>query len=411
MRTINANTLAELQATEMRPFMLLEMVIDGTAYRYTNCDVPLYSGRRVIGDILRENCSALGAWADGDNNATSTQETFGGEKTFKFFVASAGSGNLARRTISLGDVFNTQTSIEIKVYNDLIGVRGDIDYFRLQIRLSTTLSFLVGFASDGLYVSDGPSWNEVGTNIVDQNAWSTWRFVINHAVEASATVDIYKDNVLQAQEVDCSETGSGWTAGDIELTQYGYTINNAISYVDYLKIDDGLVAANSEAALFTPLGFTINPISYSLANIVDQAQIVIDNLDQIMTSVFVGGTPQGETATISFVAVDSSGAVIGAPLVLFEGEIDSWGLDEEKLNVTLTNIFSQWSRQTVALHSASCRWKVFKGTECGYAGGGTWCDRSYSRCSALGNTANFGGFRFIPAFSDKPIIWGPKENE
>ena len=39
-----------------------------------------------------------------------------------------------------------------------------------------------------------------------------------------------------------------------------------------------------------------------------------------------------------------------------------------------------------------CRWKVFKGTQCGYAGAATACDRSFAACIALANQARFGGF-------------------
>lgn len=42
-----------------------------------------------------------------------------------------------------------------------------------------------------------------------------------------------------------------------------------------------------------------------------------------------------------------------------------------------------------------CR-HVFKNTFCGYVGGETWCDKTFKRCKSLDNTANFGGFRYMP---------------
>lgn len=39
-----------------------------------------------------------------------------------------------------------------------------------------------------------------------------------------------------------------------------------------------------------------------------------------------------------------------------------------------------------------CRYKVFKGDRCGYAGIETACDRTLTRCIALANNARFGGF-------------------
>ena len=45
MRDIDASILAELQTSELRPFMLLNMTIDGEPYFFTDCDIPLYFGK------------------------------------------------------------------------------------------------------------------------------------------------------------------------------------------------------------------------------------------------------------------------------------------------------------------------------------------------------------------------------
>jgi len=158
---------------------------------------------------------------------------------------------------------------------------------------------------------------------------------------------------------------------------------------------------------YASLGFSIGGINYSAQNIVDSVEIAIDNLDSVMTSLFVGGTPQGSTVTLDLVVLNASYAIVGdASATIFEGTIDAWDLDEERCAITLTSAFSQWAQKTLAKHSASCRWKEFKGTECAYAGGETWCDRTYARCLAIGNTANFGGFRWLPSIIDKEIWWG-----
>ena len=43
-----------------------------------------------------------------------------------------------------------------------------------------------------------------------------------------------------------------------------------------------------------------------------------------------------------------------------------------------------------------CRYKLFKGTECGYSGAETTCNRTLQRCREIGNTGRFGGFPSIP---------------
>jgi hypothetical protein len=42
MRTINASIVSQLAAEELKPFILLSWTIDGTTYRYTDCDVPVH---------------------------------------------------------------------------------------------------------------------------------------------------------------------------------------------------------------------------------------------------------------------------------------------------------------------------------------------------------------------------------
>lgn len=49
---------------------------------------------------------------------------------------------------------------------------------------------------------------------------------------------------------------------------------------------------------------------------------------------------------------------------------------------------------------------LYEVTECAYIGSELWCDQSYERCLALGNTLNYGGFRFAPAMQEKQVWWG-----
>jgi hypothetical protein len=111
--------------------------------------------------------------------------------------------------------------------------------------------------------------------------------------------------------------------------------------------------------------------------------------------------------------LDRDGSVIGIA-TLFIGDIDAWDLDEERLKLTAVSVMNAWSQETLNLHSPSCRWKEFKNAAtCKYAGAETWCDRTYTRCSSLGNTANYGGFRWLPSIVDKVLWWGrtPKIGE
>lgn len=160
--------------------------------------------------------------------------------------------------------------------------------------------------------------------------------------------------------------------------------------------------------VYYPRGFSFDPIRYSMTSIVDQFEFEVDNLDRYFTVVFADQVVSGTPVKFRQVFLNSDRSIIGAPITLFEGEIDAWDLDEFRLALTVSNDFVTWSQQTLSRHSASCRWHVFKGDECAYTGDAESCDRSYTRCKSLLNTANFGGFRFLPGLIDKEIWWGSR---
>lgn len=175
----------------------------------------------------------------------------------------------------------------------------------------------------------------------------------------------------------------------------------SFDYTDYQ------IPVFESSRLYTPRPLKIDAINYSTKNIVDQVKVQIGNADRMMSDSFTGGTPQGSDVEMKLAILNSNHQVItGSAMVLFIGTLDSWGLSEDKISITATNEFSQWTRKTFAKHSATCRWKVFKGTECTYSGGEDWCDRSYARCASLGNTNNFGGFRWLPSTMEREIWWG-----
>lgn len=157
--------------------------------------------------------------------------------------------------------------------------------------------------------------------------------------------------------------------------------------------------------LYQPRGMEMGEIDYSLGTIVDSATITIDNTDDVLTSSFVGGTPQGNNMTISFVCLDSDYKVVVGAIEAYPGEIDEWSLLEGKIEITIVHKLLRWNRITLNRHQSSCRF-IFKGAACSYSGGGSWCDGSYARCAALGNTANFGGFRWLPSIEQKDFWWG-----
>ena len=185
--------------------------------------------------------------------------------------------------------------------------------------------------------------------------------------------------------------------------------SNTYRYTD-LDVPIYYTTDSTASYMFTPRGFKFESINYSMGQIIDDASLSIDNLDQVMTSIFVGGVVEGKKATLWLCVIDSDNHILDT-VQLFDGLIGGFDIDETEVNMTVLPVFVKWNQSAHSYCSASCRWKVFKGTECQYADSVTTCDRSYPRCKELGNTNNFGGFRWLLALQNKSIQWGPTEYE
>lgn len=179
-----------------------------------------------------------------------------------------------------------------------------------------------------------------------------------------------------------------------------------ISEVAYRYTDCDVPIAFNEN-LYMPRGLRHEPINYSSQRIVDKTSVEIDNLNDELTPAFGSGAARGSEAILRAVVLDDDYHVISdAAVIFFEGEIDDWNRDEKRIQMSLVSLFIRWTQKTLTRHGASCRVKKFKGTQCGYAGASTWCDRTYARCEDLHNEDNFRGFRWLPSITDKDIWWG-----
>jgi len=184
---------------------------------------------------------------------------------------------------------------------------------------------------------------------------------------------------------------------------------------------------------YTPYEFTIKPINQSSSMSVDRVNVEFASVNLGMSAILLNNTVQGYESTIRFGVFSSDGGSIlledgtgflledgGALLAedstggeqiiaeeLFSGIANEWTIDVNKANISFVSEFVYWNKKTLRKHGALCSW-VFKGTECTYSGAATQCNKSYKRCIALGNTNQFGGFRFLPSIEEKEIWWGKK---
>lgn len=167
---------------------------------------------------------------------------------------------------------------------------------------------------------------------------------------------------------------------------------------------------NGSPQLFEPRTFSFDSINYSYNNIIDSVNVKVDNIDSLLTTIFVDKVVSESTAVIYLIIFNDDNSVLETQQ-LFNGFINEFKIDESELNMTVTSIFAKWDQSSNIKHSSFCRWKQFKGEECKYSGGETVCDRSYARCVELGNIDNYGGFRWIPSIEDKEIWWGPRPEQ
>lgn len=155
---------------------------------------------------------------------------------------------------------------------------------------------------------------------------------------------------------------------------------------------------------YYPRGMRVGTISYGSANIVSSVSLDFDDVNRelliLLGEVGVGDYP----ITIMMAALDEHGEVVtNGEATIFSGTFSQWTYRPKNVSIKAVSIFSKFNRTTTRVFSSSCSIKVFKGSQCNYAGAETICDRTYTQCDAFGNTENFQGFRWLPDLLNKRL--------
>jgi len=409
MRSINTDVLSALAAEELRPFLLLEMTIDGTTYRYTNCDVPInYNGNTYepigmqVGSI-RYNSTGM---VDGfditlDNlNSVLTSIFVGGTPQ--------GSPVILRQVLMDND------------WHILGQPWGLVAAYDFDEGSGTTLHDRSGNGNDGTIYGD-PTWaSGVSGHCLDFDASGDY-------VNLPSSIPLSSSYVTACAWAKVASHGDYHNFVRNNWVNSGWLLYSSVNYWNF-----GI--AQGGTSYLARYNHNNNTDWVFLAGVYDGSQVKLYvNAELVATKDLVGATldtgyqlrigrpdPPSEywidevriydralsDAEISYLYNNPGQDMSAGAIILFNGQIDKWSLDESQLVMTIADMNVQWARKPLSRHPASCRWRVFKGPECGYTGSETWCDRSYARCSALGNTANFGGFRWLPSIMDKEIWWG-----
>ena len=198
-------------------------------------------------DLLDEDCTAIGDWVDGDIGDAVSSVDPAGQFKFDSGPTSAASNDYALRTRDIGsypDIF----TVEAKLYHDALGSRGDADHFQLRFDHADK-EFPLYFGTGGLFTYDTDTgYIEIGTDLVKFNGsaeWQIWRFLVDlTGAAAVGVVDVYlKDSTHNWEKVgsaiQCSVGGS-YTDGRTRVDILGFTNNNRITHMDYIKAATGL---------------------------------------------------------------------------------------------------------------------------------------------------------------------------
>lgn len=390
----------ELSGEEMFPFFALDFT-DGTDdYKYTTLDVPITlknvdfdNNPNIIVDDWGLDAKEFSDWSFNNSSRTSNSTTApDGTNT--------GVKLTEDNTVAIYHRFNNgcEPIIDDTTYTWSIFVKaGDKNRctFRVVENSPWTDDLELRVDMDAGTISDISS----GDTILEASSITPypndWYLVIITGQFGSASSN---EHLII---INLTETNSSWTTTyDGDNSSYIYVWGAQMTQTSSYKysLNDGPYESR---------GFEFESINYTLSNVMDDCTLRIDNLDSVLTSIFVGGNVEEKTASVYLGLINTaSGGILGTVL-MFTGEVDSFEIDETELRLVIGSIFTRWSQQAFSKHSSSCRWKVFKGTKCGYSGTENECDKSYTRCLSLSNSANFGGFRWLPSIENKKIWWGP----
>jgi hypothetical protein len=181
-------------------------------------------------DQYTDNCASLTNWLDGCNYGNYAQVNWEGDQSFKLSVTTAATGYYGgtRRQIP---VSGNVVSITATVDCDNIGTysannRFSIYYYAGQYVHSLSL------ASDGAFIAG----TEIGSDVVDVGVKTKWRVVFVGVNTATCTAALYKNDIFVGSIANAASASTTYTHY-LQFTQFGYTLNNAVSYVGSASVE------------------------------------------------------------------------------------------------------------------------------------------------------------------------------
>lgn len=130
----------------------------------------------------------------------------------------------------------------------------------------------------------------------------------------------------------------------------------------------------------------VNKLEIELSNVNLAISGIIGNRGDVITNAFA-------VLTLIFLNVNTNEPVPNYQKVLYSGRCNNLSLDFEKATIDIETELGGYEKLAPMIKfRPTCQVRRFKDCRCGYKGEETTCDRSFTKCSKLGNTLNFRGF-------------------
>jgi len=199
------------------------------------------------GDIYEETEPSLSGWTTSGGASPTTTSALGSIGTFQLDASGANDAILTRDVVT-GDMDSKDIIFEFKAHFDTIHAATNDEHAECQFD-NGIIDFRARFSTqDGLELYDGASWNSAGVNVVAEDTFNTWKFVITGGTATGARCEVLKDGEYVALNGDVTNaSASTVSSGEIQFIAYGSNATVANWNVTNIKVS----ASSAQSEFYT----------------------------------------------------------------------------------------------------------------------------------------------------------------
>jgi len=177
----------------------------------------------------------------------------------------------------------------------------------------------------------------------------------------------------------------------------------------YLCNSDRTITWNGNA--YTKFPFSVSAVKRSAGTFEESGSVSASNVDRSMAQLLMSEVIEGKNITIRKCYWNQDFGHT-EPYIVFDGQVDVASIEENNEDALVTlqykNEFWNWRAEIPNnAFGITCQHSFKSNTPgCQYIGTEVSCDRSFERCTQLGNTSRFRGFRHMGLIMDNEIWWG-----